>query len=339
MPARIGDVLTVLSDLPNGRALAKCIVINVDDLYAVNQRICIYRSKGANSSYLKWILNRNPYFMKFDDGVTQTHILNHHIVKCQIPLPPLPEQHAIATALGDVDGLLSALDALVGKREAFKRGVMEELLSGGRRLAGFSGKWETTTFDDVMTGFSSGATPRRNRKEFYTGHIPWITSSELNYNTIHSTFEKITPQAVSETNLSNLEPGTFLIAITGLEAAGTRGSCGIVGIKSTSNQSCMALIPISTKLMVEYLFYYYSLNGDALALEYCQGTKQQSYTGKLVKRLPITLPVDLKEQRAIATVLTDLDAELSALRARRAKVAAVKAGMMEALLTGAVRLV
>jgi type I restriction enzyme S subunit len=235
--------------------------------------------------------------------------------------------------------LLSALDGLVAKKEAFKRGMMEGLLSGEIRLAGFLGAWEETTFDQVITGFSSGATPRRSIKEYYAGDIPWITSSELNYNVITHTIENITEEAVSRSNLSWLEPGTFLIAITGLEAAGTRGSCGIIGIKSTSNQSCMALTPIEGKLTVDYLFQYYTLFGDQLALEYCQGTKQQSYTGKIVKILPIKLPKDVEEQHAIATFLSDLDAELSALRARRKKLGLVKGGMMEVLLSGGVRLV
>ena len=65
-------------------------------------------------------------------------------------------------------------------------------------------------------------TPYRGKPEFYKGNIPWITSGELNYNTISDTHEKITKEAVIKTNLKILPIGTFLMAITGLEAAGTR---------------------------------------------------------------------------------------------------------------------
>lgn len=160
-------------------------------------------------------------------------------------------------------------------------------------------EWGVKTFGEVMTGFSSGATPYRGRPEYYKGTIRWITSGELNYNAITDTIEKITENAVRDTNLKIHPKGTFLMAITGLEAEGTRGSCGIVGAEATTNQSCMALFP-TKELLTEYLFQYYINYGNSLALEYCQGTKQQSYTAKIVKILPIIVPPTIEEQQAIA---------------------------------------
>lgn len=92
-------------------------------------------------------------------------------------------------------------------------------------------------------------------------------------------------------------------------------------------------------LVTEYLFHYYVLRGKSLALQYCQGTKQQSYNAKLVKQLPIDLPPTTEEQTAIAAVLTDMDAELAALEARRDKTRLLKQAMMQELLTGRTRLV
>ena len=108
------------------------------------------------------------------------------------------------------------------------------------------------------------------------------------------------------------------MAITGLEAAGTRGACGIVGSPSTTNQSCMAIYPTS-ELKTKYLYHYYVLRGNDLALRYCQGTKQQSYTAKLVKLLPIDLPPTIEEQTAIANTLSDMDSEIEALEAKLVK--------------------
>ncbi len=196
--------------------------------------------------------------------------------------------------------------------------------------------WEAKTFGEVMTGFASGATPSRKHPDFYKGDIRWITSGELNYNVIMDTIEKISVEAVSKTNLKLLPKGTFLMAITGLEAEGTRGSCGIVGAEATTNQSCMALFP-TKELSTHYLFYYYVYKGKSLALQYCQGTKQQSYTGKIVKLLPILLP-PFDEQEAIAAILSDMDAEIAALEQKRDKLRALKQGMMQELLTGKTRL-
>ena len=198
--------------------------------------------------------------------------------------------------------------------------------------------WLVCSFEDVLDGFSSGMTPYRGKPEFYKGNIPWITSGELNYNTITDTSEKITKEAVTKTNLKILPIGTFLMAITGLEAAGTRGSCGITGIKATTNQSCMALFPKDGKILSKYLYYFYVKYGNVLALKYCQGTKQQSYTGRIVKILPINLPPTLEEQKSIATALSDVDELISGLEKLISKKKDIKRGAAQALLSGKIRL-
>jgi len=134
-PAKKGDILTVLSDLPNGKALAKTYYVNVNMKYAVNQRICIWRSKKDYPLFLSYIMNRHKYFMKFDDGVTQTHILNHHIEKCPVLVPrDINEQKAIAKSLNDMDAEITQLETKKEKYQAIKQGMMQELLTGKTRL-------------------------------------------------------------------------------------------------------------------------------------------------------------------------------------------------------------
>lgn len=193
--------------------------------------------------------------------------------------------------------------------------------------------WITCQFQEVLTGFSSGMTPYRAIPEYYKGNIPWITSGELNYNVITDTIEKITQEAVVKTNLKILPKGTFLMAITGLEAAGTRGSCAITGVEVTTNQSCMALFPKEGKIETNYLYHFYVMYGNDLAFKFCQGSKQQSYTGRIVKILPINLPPTLKEQKAIATALSDVDELIANLESLIAKKQAIKQGAMQQLLT------
>lgn len=192
--------------------------------------------------------------------------------------------------------------------------------------------WIDCTFGDVMDGFSSGQTPYTEIKRYYTGDIPWITSGELNYNIITDTIYKITSEAVQNTRLKIIPKGTFLFAITGLEAAGTRGSCAITGIEATTNQSCMALYPKKGKLITEYLYHFYVRYGNELAFKYCQGTKQQSYTGGIAKTLPIILPPTIEEQTAIAIALSDADALITSLEKLIAKKQNIKQGAMQKLL-------
>jgi len=296
--------------------------------------------RKALAPYLSHQFHSEPFKRRVRDvAVGQTMAsLNTQILKnVTVVLPTILEQCAIAAALSDVDTLISALDKLITKKRDIKQAAMQQLLAGRKRLPGFHGEWRTKTLGKVMTRCFSGATPRRNRPDYFKGNIRWITSGELNYNLITDTAEKLSSEAVDRTNLKIVPKGTFLMAITGLEAEGTRGSCGIVGEPATTNQSCMAIFPTS-ELVTEYLFHYYVFRGKALALQYCQGTKQQSYTTKLVKQLPIALPPTTTEQTAIAEVLSDMDAELAALEQRRDKTRLLKQGMMQELLTGKTRL-
>ncbi len=192
--------------------------------------------------------------------------------------------------------------------------------------------WIECKFEDVFTGFSSGQTPYRAISRYYEGDIPWITSGELNYNKINDTIEKITEEAVRKTNLKIIPKGTFLFAITGLEAEGTRGSCAVTDIEATTNQSCMALFPKPGLVSTDYLFQFYVKYGNWLAFNYCQGTKQQSYTGGIAKKLPIILPPSIEEQTAIATVLSDMDNLIAGLEKLIEKKKAIKHGAMQELL-------
>ncbi|MDR6164130.1 restriction endonuclease subunit S [Pseudomonas fluorescens] len=297
--------------------------------------------KKVLSDYFLWALRNPPTVRQAEiesKGTTFREITLADLRKIRVLIPPLSEQLFIATALSDVDALLDALERLIAKKRDLKQASMQQLLTGQIRLPGFHGEWVVKTLGNLISNCSSGATPRRNQPDFYKGDIRWITSGELNYNVITDTVEKITCEAVARTNLKVIPKGTFLMAITGLEAAGTRGSCGIVGEPSTTNQSCMAVFPTS-ELVSEYLFHYYVFRGDAFALQYCQGTKQLSYTAKLVRKLPIDIPPTTSEQTAIAAVLTNMDAELAALEQRVAKNRALKQGMMQELLTGRTRLI
>ena len=192
--------------------------------------------------------------------------------------------------------------------------------------------WEVNEFGDVIDGFSSGQTPYRAISDYYKGNIPWITSGELNYNVITDTIEKITIEGVKAANLKMIPKGTFLFAITGLEAAGTRGSCAITGIEATTNQSCMALYPKKNVLITPYLFHYYVKYGNELAFKYCQGTKQQSYTGGTARKLPIIVPSSVREQTAIATALSDADILITSSEKLIEKKRNIKQGVMQLIL-------
>ena len=196
--------------------------------------------------------------------------------------------------------------------------------------------WEVGTFADFLTTFSAGATPYRGIPDNFIGQIPWISSGELNYCEINDTREHISLDAQRNTHLTVHKPGTFLIAITGLEAAGTRGRCAFVKTPSTTNQSCLA-INSTDKMTVKYLFWFYRHWSDYLAFNFSQGSKQQSFTAEIAKKLPIYAPT-YNEQVAIAEALNDADALILELDTLIEKKKAVLQGTMQELLTGKRRL-
>lgn len=197
--------------------------------------------------------------------------------------------------------------------------------------------WEIGYFGDVLCTFSAGATPYRGIPDYYNGKINWISSGELNYNVIYDTIEHISEEALRNTNLCLHAPGTFLMAITGLEATGTRGKCAFVGVPSATNQSCLA-INGTNKMDIKYLYWYYRMYGNYLAFKYSQGTKQQSFTATIVKNLPITYPKQVIEQHRIASALTSIDNLISSLGKLIEKKKNIKQGAMQQLLTGKIRL-
>lgn len=197
--------------------------------------------------------------------------------------------------------------------------------------------WESGKFQDFLATFSSGATPYRGVPDNFKGDVRWISSGELNYNIINETLEHISHEAVVRTNLKIHQPGTFLMAITGLEAAGTRGRCAIVGKPSTTNQSCLALNS-TDKMGTDYLYWFYNFYSETLAFKYAQGTKQQSFTADIVRKLPIYCPKEKSEQTRIATSLSNIDALISELGRLIEKKRAIKQGAMQQLLTGKKRL-
>ena len=197
-------------------------------------------------------------------------------------------------------------------------------------------EWDYGKFEDYLDKFSAGATPYRGIASNFIGTIPWVSSGELNYNYITDTREHISQDAQKSTHLTLHPKGTFLIAITGLEAAGTRGRCAFIETPATTNQSCLAIYS-TEKMIVEYLFWFYQQWSDYLAFNFSQGSKQQSFTAEIVKKLPIYAP-SLSEQQRIASALSDADALVAELDVLIEKKRAIMAGTMQELLTGKRRL-
>ena len=122
------DILMVLSDVPNGRAIAKCFFVDESGKYTVNQRICRLRSKNVNSKFLFYLINRNPYFLSFDDGVKQTNLKKSEVLECPLMVHSSPiEQQKIADFLSSIDDLIIATELRIKALERHKKGLTQQL--------------------------------------------------------------------------------------------------------------------------------------------------------------------------------------------------------------------
>lgn len=123
-----GDILMVLSDVPNGRALSKCYLVEKDNVYTVNQRVCRIIPEKVNSTLLFYTINRNKYFLSFDDGVKQTNLKKNDVLSCSIVIPKEPdEQEKIADFLSGIDELISSQKEKIEKLKQHKIALMQGL--------------------------------------------------------------------------------------------------------------------------------------------------------------------------------------------------------------------
>jgi len=278
----------------------------------------------------------------------QPHVGHGNIAKVKFLLPSINEQRRIMSMLANVNDLIDSYDKAIENTTKLKRGLMQKLLTKGighkkfKKIKWLFGKeieipnnWITKKVEDIFK-LKSGSTPSRTKPEFFEGDISWVTSTDLNRSKITSTLEKITKYAVKDANLTILPKGTFVIATYGLEAAGTRGKCGILQMDATCNQACMAFLP-SSEMTSVFLFYFYLYFGEKIIFSIAQGTKQQNLYSDTVKKVTLIIP-PLKEQEKITSILSEIDSKISDLESKKSSLENLKKGLVQKLLTGQIRL-
>ena len=296
--------------------------------YVASTGYALLRSK-IDSNYL-YIKLHTDYFvnvvMDLCTGTSYPAISPSNLKNISISVPSsIPEQSAIATVLSDIDEYILSLERLIAKKQAIKQGAMQNLLTGKIRLKGFEGEWVVKKLGEIGE-FYSGGTPNTNVSEYYNGNIPFIKSGEISQN---KTEQYITEDALKNSASKIVNKGDILYALYGA----TSGECAISQINGAINQ---AVLCVKTKECAKYILCFLQLNKDKFLNRYLQGG-QGNLSADIVKSFEISLPT-LAEQTAIATILSDMDAEIEALQAKLNKARQVKQGAMQQLLTGKIRL-
>ena len=147
----------VMSDVPNGKAIAKCYLINDNNKYSLNQRICALRTTEVSLFYL-YQINRNNYFLKFDDGVKQTNLKKEDVLFCPVYKTTLEEQQKIADFLSLIEKRIEKQRQLVENLKKYKRGLLSAIF---QRKIKFSTNdiWIEKKLKEICNGFDNKRKP------------------------------------------------------------------------------------------------------------------------------------------------------------------------------------
>lgn len=283
-----GDIVMVMSDVPNGKALAKCAIIDEDDTYSLNQRICCIRSKEFDTKYLYYQLNRNAHFLAFNNGENQTNLRKADILACPLIKPTLDEQKNVARELDY---------AFVLQRKTIEN--IESNIENSKLLftselhRTFSNpNWKHKKLKEVCkTG--SGGTPLKANKEYYEGgDIPWLLSGEVCHKVIktHSSF--ITKQGLENSSAKLFPTNTVLIAMYGA----TAGQVGILSFEACTNQAVCGILP-NENFLPEFVYYNFLFRKNELIAQ-ATGNAQPNISQIKIKNTQIPV-IDLSEQQKV----------------------------------------
>ncbi|HIQ54780.1 MAG TPA: restriction endonuclease subunit S [Pseudomonas pachastrellae] len=237
------------------------------------------------------------------------------IAGMQIPLPPVHEQAAIASALDDIDALLSSLDQLIAKKRDIQQASMQQLLTGQRRLPRFSDEWKVKRLGEIAN-IKTGS--KNNQDKIEDGEYPFYVRS--------ATVERI--NSYSHDCEAILVPGE-----------GNIGSIfHYVNGKFDVHQRVYAITQFAENVSGKYVHLYMSVHFGSHAMQNSVKATVDSLRLPTFQVFEVLLPPTKEEQAAIAEVLTNMNTELATLEARRDKARQIKQGMMQELLTGRIRL-
>ena len=256
-----------------------------------------------------------------------------------VVLPSKTEQRAIATALSDADALIESLDRLLAKKRAIKQAAMQQLLSGQTRLPGFTGEWSKYNFSEhAILKARIGWQGLRTDEYLRSGDHYLVTGTDFENGSIKwSGCYFVDRWRYEQDKNIQLTEGDVL-----LTKDGTIGKVGFVDSfpgPATLNSGVYVVRPVGDAFEPKFIFYVFesTIFGEFLRKLQAGSTISHLYQKDFVG-FSFSAP-NIKEQAAIATVLSDMDVEIEVLERRRDKARQIKQGMMQQLLTGRVRLV
>lgn len=331
---KTGDLVTVRVGFPGTTAV---VPTELDGCNCASMMI-IRSHKSFDSYWLAQLLNSPTGRAQIENveyGTAQKQFNISDAIDFIFPVPPPAEQSKIAEAAKSFDEYIESLEQNIDKKRGIKHAAMQELLTGKRRLPGFEGEWEVKMLKDIIRiPVTDG--PHMTPRFLNTG-VPFLSVNNLANNRLDFSDLRFISEEDHRTFSRKCKPQKDDILL------GKAASVGKVAIVDSDTEfniwSPIALIRITENNSPTYV--YYALQGQDLVGQISLLTNASSQ-GNIgmgdIEKLAFRLP-GKEEQTAIASTLSDLDAELAALEARMEKAQKLKQGMMQELLTGRIRLI
>lgn len=356
--AKYGDIFfTTSSETPDEVGMCSVLLDNVDELY-LNSFCFGFRLFTLDTiipEYARYCFRSEEFRKQIGNlaqGSTRYNLSKSYFLESSVLITTDPkEQKKIADILESVDNSIESTKKAIEKYKLVKQGMMQDLLTRGldengklrptyeespeiyklSKLGYIPKEWDVKSILDVAT-ISSGGTPNRSNALYWDGDIPWVTTGEVNFNTIIDTKEKITEDGMNYSAAKLFDKGTILMAMYGQGV--TRAKCAILGIKATTNQACAAIRTFDINNM--FLYHYLRFSYNALRNLSNDGS-QQNLNSVLIGTFTIIKPTKESEQQQIADRLTSIDNKIEAEQTYLKKLQKIKQGLMQDLLTGKVR--
>lgn len=324
----------VIAMIGQGKTRGKTALLEIEAW--VNQNFSfIIPNQSVDSKYLYTILDYNYGRIRYEGnrGGNQGSLNAAMIKSFKIPLPPLPEQRAIAKSLSIMDTAINKHIQLIAQKELRKKWLMQNLLSGKKRLNGFSGEWKDYSINKLF--------------EKVYRYVKWDEKESYNLVSIRRRYGglffrgNLLGENIGVKKLKSIQTGDFLIS----KRQVSHGAWVVVtdefdGGKVSDEYDCLKISNddllnadfwgwfCQQKLMSHYAYL------DSIGIH----IEKLIFHHNLFKKRKVRIPISIAEQSAIAQVLNTADKEIGLLKAKNEKLREQKKGMMQLLLTGKKRL-
>ena len=303
--------------LSNSMSFGRPYILAIDGCIHDGWLVIKKYQSAYDKNYLYYVLGSSMIVGQYKSMAAGSSVQNLNkdkVAGLKVMTPTsIEEQSRIAAALTSVDDLISALDKLIEKKKNTKQGSMQLLLTGKKRLKGFTDPWVEKKMGTIE--IQNGA--MLNSTEYKAGNIPVIAGGK---------------QPAGYHSSSNRLANTITISASGANA-------GYISFyKGPIFASDCSTINEQKGISIEFLYYCLLLRQNAIYK--CQtGGAQPHIHAKDIKDIGFAMPSDISEQKRIASIIESMDEEISSLETKKAKYEQIKQGMMQQLLTGKIRLI